>query len=924
MLPRDFVSRVVPDDGFYILATINSNGTFRQSKLSTLDLISSNVQAMVNKRQDVYFAVSSFSDLSKGRVRGNIKSKKALYLDLDVGDDKPFATQSDAARALYVFLEATQMPKPSIITSSGYGIHVYWTFPTPIGADQWHVLAMGLGALCAANGFEVDTACTEDSSRVLRVPGTMNYKHPNTPRACAVISEADDVDFALLEQALAMEPLSSSKPQLTLLQGGLPGGDNADLSQGAGYTPPAPEDVFANCPTLQHALDTGGATSSESLWQLHLHVLAHLPEGRAYAHKVSCGYPGYSEKETDAKFNAKLACIDAGSTTGPASCASFSTTAGNKCDTCPLFGEVKNPLLAARMRKPNELPLGFQDSSKGTSVYSGDQDGVALWRVITPTRFYNASVQCPAGDTAEEFACYARTGPGKPTMVNIPLIAMADTASIMRRLAGYNILISQVDQLHIGRMLVSWIEQMKKARDVVDVPGNLGWTHTDGAHGFALPEHVLWPGGVKSPSTVHVDAVIGRAYTAQGTLPQWQRAATLITENENIELQVALASAFAAPLMKLTNTAGAVLAIVSEASGIGKTKALQTAQAVWGAYDSINHTNDTENAIVKKLGLLNNLPAYWDELSFASHDKDTAKFLDTLFRLAQGKEKARLDRGAKMQDSGSWSTLMVVASNDSLDEHITLSRPGNSAGTMRLLELDIKTPTTTNKYSASFASSAFAALEHNHGIAGLIFAQHLVDNYDAVLAQLNKRIDAVSTLECMRGTGQTQRMRVATVACLLVGAVIANNLGLCRFNVTGMAVRLINAISPTGPLNDPMSEGRGHAPMTAKDLVYAYMDEFADYINKVDIFPKSGSGVTIVTAQPNRLPVRCMVSATADRVRIGRGHFSTWVTKNYGSGRRTIKYLKSLPTTRVLISTLDSGLRSHVSGKKIALIELDI
>ena len=86
-------------------------------------------------------------------------------------------TQADAAVALKQFVRATGLPLPTIVNSGG-GLHVYWPLTEDVPAQDWVEHARKLKALCRTHNLGADPAITADAARILRVPGTQNYKEP--------------------------------------------------------------------------------------------------------------------------------------------------------------------------------------------------------------------------------------------------------------------------------------------------------------------------------------------------------------------------------------------------------------------------------------------------------------------------------------------------------------------------------------------------------------------------------------------------------------------------------------------------------------------------------------------------------------------------------------------------------------------------
>jgi len=118
---------------------------------------------------------------------------KSFWLDIDCGELKPYKTQADGAAALATFCESTGLPKPTLV-NSGRGIHAYWILEDEITKEEWKPVAETLKTLCNTYDLHADNAVTADESRILRVPGTLNFKS-DPPTEVNVLKESKPVNF---------------------------------------------------------------------------------------------------------------------------------------------------------------------------------------------------------------------------------------------------------------------------------------------------------------------------------------------------------------------------------------------------------------------------------------------------------------------------------------------------------------------------------------------------------------------------------------------------------------------------------------------------------------------------------------------------------------------------------------------------------
>lgn len=180
---------------------------------------------------DVYLAIASYTGRD-GRTAAAVERKRSLYLDLDVGKDKPFESQATAVNALKEFCERSQLPFPAILVNSGKGWHVHWPLIQDISPAEWRIAATNLKAACELYDFPADHSVTTDITRVLRVPGTRNHKSEGKPTDVKLAHFRPAHDFTVLSTALS----SAAKSRRTLSAIV----DNDDLKAGI----PSPDEWF--------------------------------------------------------------------------------------------------------------------------------------------------------------------------------------------------------------------------------------------------------------------------------------------------------------------------------------------------------------------------------------------------------------------------------------------------------------------------------------------------------------------------------------------------------------------------------------------------------------------------------------------------------------------------------------------------------
>ena len=372
MNPLDFLQRVLPTEGTYCRFALTGK---RNRFYSDLTEMANEVVRLDRNGQDAYFAISSFKDDSSRR-NVNVQATKVLTIDVDCGDDKPFATWKEGLKALGKFITDLKLPKP-LIVRSGYGLHTYWVLERDLDRDEWTPLARALKEAAEANEFAIDPSKTADPSLVLRPVGTHNFKDATKPKEVKVLLDGGDTTVEAMRKALAYYYNPAAKPAKKKNNGLL------DSLAVQNDMPPAVGSLVAQkCQQVQWASENQEKVS-EPLWYALIGVAAFCEEPEETAKRWSENHPGYSESATVKKLEHWRA-----EATGPTTCAKFEAERPVGCKGCPFAGKIGSPArLGVRYQEvdtsaeaPEEViteiavPKPFKRTSKGIMATIDDTD----------------------------------------------------------------------------------------------------------------------------------------------------------------------------------------------------------------------------------------------------------------------------------------------------------------------------------------------------------------------------------------------------------------------------------------------------------------------------------------------------------------------------------------------------------------------
>ncbi len=362
MKPLEFLAAVLPSpgNGHYCVAELSSSRK-KHAFVEDLNEAKPHIREWLSAGRDVYFALASFEDPARGRKAENARAVRSLFIDMD-----GYETKKDAVQALFAFLERTGLDSfgsPHLVASGG-GIHAYWPLTEDAPIALWKPIAENFKRLCKQEGLAIDMTVTADAARVLRVPGTMNFKKKyGEPRPVELRHVGDaSVDLrrfgatvrAMLTDAVpggnAFEPsgldLAGSRPsQAKAKRDGLA----EALMQNASTrfeTIWLRTERGTGCAQLDYYRRNAEDDGMEPLWRGLLSWAKVCEDGEEYATKLSALHPYPVERMRE-----KMAAIK-----GPYPCVKMDSENPGVCSGCAHWGRITNALALGREVQVDNSP----------------------------------------------------------------------------------------------------------------------------------------------------------------------------------------------------------------------------------------------------------------------------------------------------------------------------------------------------------------------------------------------------------------------------------------------------------------------------------------------------------------------------------------------------------------------------------------
>ena len=822
MKTLEFLEGVLSSEGHYCVFAARSRDDTRIQKFyDTLEEVERAARKFDAGGYDAYFALSTFKEPTN-RKGPNAHELKSLFLDLDCGPSKEYPTQKAAVDALRAFCKQLSLPKPMMV-NSGRGVHVYWPLTEAVSAEQWLDAAERLKRACADNGLLADPAVTADVVRILRVPFTHNYKG-DPPLS---------VDFfgVSMPEPIALEEFTSKlgvvmMPVTTL-----------DLGTDALYEAYADnsENVFKTiinktvegrgCEQLKY-IAMNQSEVSEPLWRAGLSIAKFCVDGDKGAEKISNRHPNYNEAEMRKKLD---------EIKGPYTCARFDELNEGTCRDCPLWGEIKSPIVLGKriresegqvtvsasinkagVKKSEEFEIPeypkpyFRGAAGGVFLRSSNADGDVEEELIYHHDIYitRRLHDFELGETLVFRLHLPRDG---VRQFNVPLTHVTSREEFRKCMAkeGVTAWGKALDKLMV--YTTKWIDELQRTTMADEAHRQFGWVG-DEMESFVLGDKLVTATDVEfNPPSSATAGLIG-AFEPKGTREKNLDLLNFYNKPGYELHQYVVGVGFGSPLMAVTGLNSMSIHLYG-GSGVGKTTAQMAAIGIWGSPDELmNSKEDTHNARMLRGEVMHNIPLVSDEMTNVNGEQMS----DYTYQVSSGRQKNRMSANGNTERARGkpWQLLALSSGNTSAWEILGRHKATPKAEMLRMFELNVKMMNFT-KGDNTATANLIEDFKSNYGHIGIEYIQWVINNKDEV----RKIVDSVRVrLDKSAGLGPEHRFWTNGNAAIIAGLMIAKKLGLVNYDVAsvyrwvvGELISRRNYVSDTGAsvtetLNNYLSE----------------------------------------------------------------------------------------------------------------------
>lgn len=864
-----FLDAVLPSVGVYCVTRIKNKKAVEQRFCTSKQEIAELVPTLNNEPWNVYVALASFK--SETREASNANTIKCFFVDLDSKNGHPYSSAADAGIALKQFVKVSGLPIPTIVASGG-GVHAYWTFTEEVPISRWLPYARALKHFCFEHGLKIDAQVTADAARVMRMPGSLNYNTPS-PTLASLVRLGQPTSFEELCKLLPAPPIDLTAATVF-------GAD--ELTKGLAHSGDLPPCEFSvvldkstrgsGCAQVKWAYENQ-ASVPEPLWRAVLSIAWNCTDAQTAIHDVSQNHPEYSYHSTLAKAE-RL-------TQKPHTCQWFKDNNPELCKGCPQ--KITSPIQLGRTVKPT--PTVVED---GAEVYvvehtvatlSGSQQSVKVSIPAFPFPYYRGErggvyrdEEAPDGEKkpveiyAQDLYLTGRFydsddhGDGEGELLGVclhlpqdgvrtfyaPATALLNKEKLQSILLKHGVVAYGKQWDGIMAYFASSIRKLQKDASAYKTRNQMGWTPDE--MGFVVGEIEYTESGPKLAPPASSTRQMAPAFQPAGSLDEWKTIANFYNKKGMEPHAFTLFCGFGSPLMQLLggfDVKGAVVNLVSNESGTGKTTAVMVKDSIFGnPFRLLGSADDTYLAKFQHIGMLNNISPSFDEMTNTKPEE----LSDFIYSVTRGRARHRMDSQAnKLRNNNTtWSSIVVTTSNSVFSDAISSIKSTSGGEQARLLDLHVGSVPDVSKQDAD---EVFRKLSSNYGVAGPVFISYVLANKQLVIETLHKmqaKIDEELKLD------KSDRFYSGLLASNFTGAYFARKLGLIDIDI-GRVYRYI--LREVLGLRAVRVASLGSSKQIAVETLGRYINEFLQNAIIIEN-AKNGVPAAPITAPKGALKMR--------------------------------------------------------------------
>jgi len=782
----EFLQQVLGDEGYYCIVGLKKDSDKPVQKFfKNLEDAVAVADNLRDEGYDAYYALATFED-GKSRKTANVKQLRSFFIDLDCGEGKPYETQTEALAALRNFCKVTSMPRPTLVNSGG-GIHAYWALTEPVSRETWLPLAEKLKSMCDDNDLFADPVVTADSVRILRVPGTLNYKNQEPRPVSFIGGSGGSFELNTLKDVIGEPALA---PRAYIPRGEM---DEVTKALLGNYTNRFKTIMLKTskgegCQQLEYIYKQQ-ATMPEPMWRAGLSIAKFCIDAEKAIEKISNGHPEYSPEFADRKVR--------GIKGGPYTCAKFEEYNPGGCEGCVNKGVIKSPIVLGRevleaTEEDNiveDVPFNINQGHTQTYVipkypdpYFRGKNGGIFKRIIreedeVEVMIYHNDIyltrRLDDSEVGEAVVARLHLPQDGVREFTVPLSAVTSKDELRKHLSSKGVAVVKTDELM--HYLTTWVNHMQYKYKADTARRQFGWIDQK-YDAFVVGDKEIRADRVDHNPPSTATAHLFSAFETKGSMDEWRECMNFY-KRPGMELhQFMIGLAFGSIFTDFTPVNSALLHVFSPDSGIGKTTALYAGASIWGDPTKIVlKESDTNASKMNRAEIYNNIFLPLDEVTNATA-KELSEFI---YPYTSGSQRNRMspNSNAERQRGEPWNQASVSTGNASIIEKMSSYKALPKGETMRILEVRAAPVLGLNKIETDELS---ASLRNNYGHACIPYLQYLMNDIEGIK---NLYKSTQHKLDAMFGFDPADRFYSVLATDGIMGLMTAKKAGLIDWDI---------------------------------------------------------------------------------------------------------------------------------------------
>ena len=735
------------DDGYIGITSFSGNyPQTRFFEIGSLDQAHGFAIEQNDGGRNVYVAMKAFETIpAKGRGNAADSGYHSMaWVDLDYGvAGHKSVSNPPTQEAAMSLLE--QFPlRPTLIIFTGHGLQAFWCFDQPIDARTPDGVALAgsvikrvqatLAHYSADRGWSMDN--TSDLARIMRVPGTVNWKDPKNPVQGAVLELNPDCRYSV--DALLAACLPETKPAKRTTIAGLSAPntvkDRAAISDGKIPISSRNATLTSIAGTMRRRGMSAQAIAAALQAENEERCEEPLDEDEIERIAISVSRYEPTKTQADLVIEATGVIDQQLPKVSMEPSHAFSQEVVSALAVLSAFDQLAFSRMKSRIKTAvkakvsmKELELAVRSAAgKLRSEWQAQRGEEARPHPVFPELGYE--IQLPVGYSMNDSGI-SRSTRGVDTLIFPVPVALSRSfrnphtglemveliykrgVQVRRVAAERSVVFSRNRVMELAdngfpvtsenaKDLVVFVSELERINPVPVVPcaSSLGW----------VGEYILpWDN-----EFVYLDSrgfeETAAAFGRQGTLAAWVELTKPVSDSLTGRLM--LAAAYASPLVSLvgTRTSGVMLWGGSQA---GKTAALKAAVSIYGHPDKLMvNMYATRVSLEQQATFLRHLPLFIDERQLAGNDQALEQLV---YMISGGAGKGRGKKNGGVQARGFWENMALITGE------FPISSESSAAGVRgRLLEINV-----TKVVENDDATRLHRELQDQFGLAGATFIQ---------------------------------------------------------------------------------------------------------------------------------------------------------------------------------------------------------